>query len=87
MEKEGELKNRKDRAQLRLQIWLGLAKDHSKWRDHSNDGKVVVYAEMVCMIVSYIRMYTMLSTACITIAYPFIACIIIYCLKVSFRFM
>ena len=50
MEKEGELKNRKERAQLRLQIWLGFAKDHSKWRDHNpSGGQVAVYAEMVSM--------------------------------------
>ena len=50
VEKEGELKNRKERAQLRLQIWLGFAKDHSKWRDHNpSGGQIAVYAEMVSM--------------------------------------
>lgn len=80
MEKEGELKNRKDRAQLRLQIWLGLAEHHSKWRHHNpNGGKVVVYAEMVSMW-SIIIVHNMLSTAYVTIAYPFIACIGLRCL-------
>ena len=47
MEKEEELKDRKERAQLRLQIWLGLAKQQSEWKRDIPCGEVAVYAETV----------------------------------------
>jgi len=49
VEKEEELKDRKERAQLRLQIWLGLAKYQSEWRGDNPSGEVAVHAEMVSM--------------------------------------
>ena len=47
VESEKELKDRKERAQLRLQIWLGLSKFQSQWRDDNPTGEVAVYAETV----------------------------------------
>ena len=47
MEDDEELKSRKERAQVRLQIWLGLAKYQSEWRNDTPGGEVAVYAETV----------------------------------------
>ena len=33
---------------MRLQIWLGLAKYQSEWRNDTAGGEVAVYAETVC---------------------------------------
>ena len=51
MENEKELKDRKERAQLRLQIWLGQAKFQSKWREETPSGEVAVYAETVSTLI------------------------------------
>ena len=48
VEDEEDLKSRKERAQVRLQIWLGLAKYQSEWRKDTPGGEVAVYAETVC---------------------------------------
>jgi len=48
VESEEELKSRKERAQVRLQIWLGLAKYQAEWRNDTPGGEVAVYAETVC---------------------------------------
>lgn len=50
MQKEEELKDRKERAQVRLQIWLGLAKLQAEWKQDIPCGEVAVYAETVSAV-------------------------------------
>ena len=47
VEKEEELKDLKDRAQVRLLLWLGLEKDQGKWTECCGGGEVAVFAETV----------------------------------------
>ena len=47
VEKEEELKDLKDRAQVRLLLWLGLEKDQEKWTECCGGGEVAVFAETV----------------------------------------
>ena len=54
MEDEEDLKSRKERAQVRLQIWLGLSKYQSEWRNSTPGGEVAVYAETVCKIDTFL---------------------------------
>ena len=63
MEKEEELKDLKDRAQVRLLLWLGLEKDQEKWTECCGGGEVAVFAETVsqepppvCSLVQHISM-------------------------------
>jgi len=54
VEDEEDLKSRKERAQVRLQIWLGLSKYQSEWRNSTPGGEVAVYAETVCKIDTFL---------------------------------
>ena len=47
VEKEEELKDLKDRAQVRMLLWLGLEKDQEKWTECCGGGEVAVFAETV----------------------------------------
>jgi len=47
VEKEEELEDLKDRAQLRVMLWVGLEEDQSKWNEQGPGGQVAVFAETV----------------------------------------
>ena len=46
-EKEEELNDVKQRAQVRLVLWLGLEKDQQNWKECCGDGELTLYAETV----------------------------------------
>ena len=51
MEKAEELKELKDKAQVRLALWLGLEEDQRNWDECCSSGELSVLAETVsCMI-------------------------------------
>ena len=60
VEKEEELKDLKDRAQVRFLLWLGLEKDQEKWTECCGGGEVAVFAETVSLKP---------HTTCCTLAY------------------
>ena len=47
VKKQEELEELKDRAQLRLLLWLGLEKDQTTWTDNIPGGDVATFAETV----------------------------------------
>ena len=47
VEKEEEMEDLKDRAQLRVMLWLGLEEDQNKWNEQGPGGVVAIFAETV----------------------------------------
>ena len=47
VKKQKELEDMKDRAQVRLMLWLGLEKDQTKWTDNIPGGDLATFAETV----------------------------------------
>ena len=48
MQKQEELEDLKDGAQVRLMLWLGLEKDQEMWTEHVPGGDLATFAETVC---------------------------------------
>ena len=47
VKKQEELEELKDRAQIRLMLWLGLEKDQTTWTEHVPGGDLATFAETV----------------------------------------
>jgi hypothetical protein len=47
VQKKKELEELKDRAQIRLMLWLGLEKDQAMWTEHVSGGDLATFAETV----------------------------------------
>lgn len=50
MQKGEELRDLKDRAQVRLLLWLGLEKDQDMWAECCGGGDVDYFAETVSCV-------------------------------------
>ena len=51
MKKPEELANAKERAQVRVLLWLGLEKDQAMWTEHAPGGSLATFAETVSVAV------------------------------------